>query len=682
MIRPVLKNSQLHWASISFFLLALVVGSQECQGQVMVTRTETFDSDPGWDGHNNRLTDSRSITQDFGYSSGTSNAGGPSGEVGGRITPAGEPAYYAKVISELTFQDAFTASGTMNADGPVHTQLGFFNVDTINEWRTPNTLTMRILGRGSHLFAYSGYGTELWRAGENAFLDGSNPYEFADGSGNFHDWSISYDPLGNSGQGQITAILGGETVITNLDPGHKSDGATFNRFGLLDTSKSADSPGTLWIDNVTVNGGATDDFSSDPGWDSLNNDITYVTTNIRPSFNFGYSPASNLAGGQSGGEMGGQIFRGDSRWEYQGSRMAFYGDQLDETLTLDGPLQASGKVGFHRGVSDSSTLIGFFHSTDSIRNSNSQQSGFPENFVGAVIEGPSSEGFHFYPSYGVDQEGQTSSGRGTPTPPYIYPNGDSHNWTLDYDPAAGGSGQIVVGLDGQFVTLNLNGTHRQIGAHFDRFGIITTHIDGNGQTVYFDDLTYTVGITEIEDAVVWNVNASADLASADNWSPSMVPVSDSNVILGSKITASRVLFADTDLTMKTLLFDNVNTYVLAGQGSINFEAAVGDAEISTLQGDHEFRVQVNLSDDLSIDVLTGTTLTFNNGLDLNGHTLTKVGGGDLVINNRLTLDGGSLNGTIINNVTAVPEPSSLLLFGWGLVAMAHQFVGRSRSLHR
>src|SRR5439155_7130755 len=52
---------------------------------------------------------------------------------------------------------------------------------------------------------------------------------------------------------------------------------------------------------------------------------------------------------------------------------------------------------------------------------------------------------------------------------------------------------ITVTLDGQAVTLNLDPGHKQIGAHFNRFGIITTHIDGSGQTVYFDDLTYTLG---------------------------------------------------------------------------------------------------------------------------------------------------------------------------------------------
>ena len=29
---------------------------------------------------------------------------------------------------------------------------------------------------------------------------------------------------------------------------------------------------------------------------------------------------------------------------------------------------------------------------------------------------------------------------------------------------------------------------------FDRFGIITTWIDGNSQNVYWDDITFTVGL--------------------------------------------------------------------------------------------------------------------------------------------------------------------------------------------
>jgi hypothetical protein len=49
------------------------------------------------------------------------------------------------------------------------------------------------------------------------------------------------------------------------------------------------------------------------------------------------------------------------------------------------------------------------------------------------------------------------------------------------------------------LTATLNGTatlemppeHCPEGAHFNRFGIISTQIDGNYHFIYFDDLEYT-----------------------------------------------------------------------------------------------------------------------------------------------------------------------------------------------
>jgi hypothetical protein len=462
-------------------------------GQPLLLRTETFDADPGWDGRNNRATDPapRQIIQNFGFNSSSTNAGGSAGEIGGFITPAGEPAFYGKVIGPTSFNDSLSVSGILNVpQGGGHTLIGFFNADTVNEWRTPNTIALRIYGRGAYFLAYLEYGTGLWRAGGGSFGgEAAIPSGAAD-----YPFSLNYDPNGAGGLGTVSATLGSYSTVMTLDSGHKADGAIFNRFGILNVMKSADDPGQIWLDNVTING-EPHPFDSDPGWDQRNNRRTYTSTDVRPRFDFGYSPGSNFAGGHSGGEIGGQTFRGDSRVEFNGRRMAYYGARLNETLSLDQPLHADGKVGFHRGVSDSTTLIGFFHSDGSMRSNNSQDSATPENFVGAAIEGPSAEGFYLYPTYGVDQEGvRASGGRGTPTPPYIYPDGESRDWTLDYDPDGnGGSGSITVTLDEQAVALDLDPGHKQIGAHFNRFGIITTHIDGSGQTVYFDDLTYTMG---------------------------------------------------------------------------------------------------------------------------------------------------------------------------------------------
>src|SRR5205814_4581322 len=80
--------------------------------QTLLLKTETFDTDPGWDGRNNRATDPgpRQIVQNFGYSASSSNAGGAAGEIGGFITPAGEAAFYGKVITPVSFNDPLSAS--------------------------------------------------------------------------------------------------------------------------------------------------------------------------------------------------------------------------------------------------------------------------------------------------------------------------------------------------------------------------------------------------------------------------------------------------------------------------------------------------------------------------------------------------------------------------------------------
>src|SRR5262245_10855988 len=105
-------------------------------------RTQRFDRDPGWEGHNNRAATPapREVRQDFGYSK-TSHADGKAGEMGGFITPAAEPAYYAKKLPVKTFADSLSASGTLACTGrSFHALIGFFNADTLNEWRTPNTM--------------------------------------------------------------------------------------------------------------------------------------------------------------------------------------------------------------------------------------------------------------------------------------------------------------------------------------------------------------------------------------------------------------------------------------------------------------------------------------------------------------------------------------------------------------
>jgi hypothetical protein len=368
--------------------------------------------------------------------------------------------------------------------------LGFFNNGTLNEWRTPNTVAVRLSGRGPVFYAWLEYCTSRWRAG------GDSPQGFTvrDAAGKAQQmefksgvpyrWTLKYDPDANNGAGVVTAPLGDQTAVCNLDAGHKADGAAFNRFGLLTILKSADTGGPIWLDDLTING-ETERFDRDPGWEAVGNRREYETREVRPRFDFGFTPTRH-AGGQRSGELGGIMYRGDGRYA---DKTAWYGDRVGP-LSLENPLRASGKLALRRGVSDSTTLLGFFNSKTSTRIHPGQNSGWPDDFFGVAVEGPSSEGFFLYPAYSV--QGKDGHGSRAPKPNYVLPDGKAHDWALEYSPTAGMHGQVKVTMDGNTVVLDLNPGDRSTAARFDRFGFVTTRIDGNGQHIFFDDLTYTV----------------------------------------------------------------------------------------------------------------------------------------------------------------------------------------------
>ena len=53
-------------------------------------------------------------------------------------------------------------------DGKFNLLIGFFNADTLNEWRTPNTIVLRLNGRGDRFLAGLEYLTGKWRVGSLA----------------------------------------------------------------------------------------------------------------------------------------------------------------------------------------------------------------------------------------------------------------------------------------------------------------------------------------------------------------------------------------------------------------------------------------------------------------------------------------------------------------------------------
>jgi hypothetical protein len=444
-------------------------------------RTQDFAADPGWEGHRNRtLAGPLPVTrQHFGYRASNFAGGARSGEIGGRISRSLTPGWYARVIPTRTFDDRLVASGRFAVTGDEGSSgalFGWFH-ETSRGWRTPNSIALRIDGNGGKYWVLFEYGTRRWRAGGGATFDGryqttrTAPFR-ADGTS--HRWSLTYDP---DGEGRLILTLDGRTYSATLEPGHKADGAVFNRFGLWNHQNSGKGL-EVYFDDLTLDG-VPIDLDRDPGWEARGNEIDFDERVVRPRHDFGFS-FTRHAGGQAG-EIGGLIWRDD--------RPAYYADRVGP-LGLDDELRASGKLALTSANSDSGVYLGWFDSAARRWPQEPRERRPDGGFVAVMIEGPSRIGHYFRPAYRTGP-GQDSMAQDGAT---IRPDGQVHEWSLRYAPAeGGGDGRIEVTFDGVRQALDLKPGHRRLGASFDRFGLFNIQTGGQHVMIYLDNLSYTSG---------------------------------------------------------------------------------------------------------------------------------------------------------------------------------------------
>jgi len=393
-------------------------------------------------------------------------------------------------------------------------------------------------------------------------------------------------------------------------------------------------------------------FDDDPGWQESNN--------VHPQYVYEFfwqgNPATNFAAGQSPGEIGGFMPTRDY------TSPAYFADDVGTLDPSTDALELAGK-GIIRSQSEPGgyTFFGWFDKDSSLVRQNPDLAANFMNFIGLRTD---DDRLMLY-TYG----GETLVGR----PGF----GNPFTFTFAYDPTAnGGHGTVMGSLNGgAMVTRDLSPSINHYYNDLDSFGMLADRdfeLKYDRWTEwYFDDLVYTTSYTQPAiTEVAWVADGSGDATSGGSWNPPIVPTTNElTAVLGDVITSPRTIFADTDLTMKTLRIDNVNDYVVTGHGILNLVAATGNATIEVLQGNPDLQIAVSLGSHLDVTVAAGSTITFNDGLDLNGFTFNKLGDGDLVINNALTLDGGSITGLVINNVVGVPEPSTVILLGLAVVAL-------------
>lgn len=490
-------------------LLALVLGgllaAAEPPKVAPTVKSQRFDTDPGWEGHNNRIVPQRrpTVTQDFGYST-TNIAGRAAGELGGLVTRAAEPAFYGDKIGPITLDDKLSASGSLaitktTPGGGVF--FGFFRA------RQPGAAGRPIASLGLDIDCEAS-GARLAVRLINArnqscgtfitpFIPGKFRPTLIRNDGTRYTWKLDYDPDGADGRGRFTFSFHGDapqpgmfesldipeahkahareyfpdvtTFHVDLPEGFRKQGTTFDHFGMMNLMKPGGSV-TLYFDDLVYQD-RRQDFTQDPQWDASGNQTTYQAKDVAGAHDFGFSP-TNYAGGAAG-EVGGTFWRS--------GKYAYYADRVSG-LTLDDRLEASGKVVLSSAAPDSDMFLGWFNSA------NDEQSPTEAgNFLGVHVGGPTRVGHYFHPSLATAGGSRAQAEAGP-----VLVQGTVYDWSLVYDPQAdAGRGAIRVTLGDESVTLHLKQGIKAQGGRFDRFGLFTSNIGGQIVRIYLDDLKYT-----------------------------------------------------------------------------------------------------------------------------------------------------------------------------------------------
>ena len=132
-------------------------------------------------------------------------------------------------------------------------------------------------------------------------------------------------------------------------------------------------------------------------------------------------------------------------------------------------------------------------------------------------------------------------------------------------------------------------------------------------------------------SATWNLPGSGSWSNAlaSNWSPAVPNASGAVATFGTAITAPATLSVDNAKTVGRMVFNNANSYTIAGGVAdvITLADGAGTPEISVTLGSHTISAPVVLGQNANVSAGVGTTLTISGGINGGTNSLTKTGAG-------------------------------------------------------
>ncbi len=542
--------------SIMVIMLIAVLNAQNVNNGKIQQVFENFDSDPGWEGYNNRVncSDCPEIEQNFGWLPSDHNGTG-AGEIGGEIWQSTTPAYYAMPIGPFSFKDKFSASGKLSLIAPekegVGFYIGFFN-DERQGWRVWSSVGFRMGPvKMNHVKFHVDYKTGR---NKGAIL---NPEFIIACDGTPHDWELSYDPdaevpdtwpeprlkewigpLSNvhedtiyvrakKDEPDITPDQLHQLLLEARDLGLIDHWYRKSSYHLWDiernphgmkgkvTFKFADNPPMSYfliaghneepsiinrfgVYNMQVYHGSMKFYLSDL---VVNDQKIELSSN--PYWNgrgnktkfkqTDFHSRHNFGWSQTN-------WAGESPGEIGGR---FWGTEVKDPLhgfyaddigqlTLEDPISFSGWTTFSEGAVDGRMLFGYFNRAEKLADIEGEYKGNPPHQFMGIEVMDQTSLGYSFTAVCSPRQDISIEERG----PIFIPDRIKRPFSFKYDPDAGDFGRITVTLDSESFSVDLTEQQRKTGSTFDRFGILNPRKGGKYVDVYLDELNYSVKYPE------------------------------------------------------------------------------------------------------------------------------------------------------------------------------------------
>ncbi len=147
---------------------------------------------------------------------------------------------------------------------------------------------------------------------------------------------------------------------------------------------------------------------------------------------------------------------------------------------------------------------------------------------------------------------------------------------------------------------------------------------------------YGIDNVELEAMLnTWKVDAGGNWSQVLNWDDEVPNAVGQSAILGSAITATRIVTLDVPVTVTRLKFDNANGYTVGGPQKLTIDYIGGSGAIDVASGSHIISADVSLATSTTLTVtLPASSLTLSGALNVSpGVSLTKAGAGVLEVRN-------------------------------------------------